>query len=893
MSKPIEDFLKCDICKNYFDLNSHRPLIAKCGHTFCKHCILSNKGEENNNSCPIDKQEYVLSIESCINNLKLEDIVKNVFNLEEQKTISQKQIIYVKPDIKRNRSPSLKHNNIDNNGNYVNKAKFRSSTSNKYSSDFFSKKDNIGKLNMKKINIDNDENKNDDIDDSIETIPLNEDKSVMNISFKDEWTAILGKNLLEKKLSKGEKELFNNNNVEDTLDKISKIDDEFIPSSIANLIPNSTNKNNINNIHNNNPINNNAYKIQHIKKITKNINIEPNILKYATNTYNSKNRNVIVNKGNSSMDKQSSNKNNNSNVLNNNNINNNNKISNNTSNYNNNNIVNSSITPRKDENDSNPLLQTYNKIKSQPYHKTVITNKSLQSRFNMSKNDDSRKETEENIHNNRSLANNEDEIKKRERLLEMNINDKIDENIKIKNSNEKNFQIIISASNEKKNLIHQIPIDLSRNSDEKNIISKSYAENENKNNIGKLNKISIIDSQRRKNSDYNSETKFSLNTISTGKLQKSSREFNLYNIQKSNTQSVSNLSTPTNNFSNTNSNSNIINYSENHKKIPKGNNLIIQNFENSTINNTLDNSTIMKNFSHNEISLKLKNELLNLLGSDGTQSSIKRIEETGKYKKFSNYIEKALSNQKFKSDQQIIKLKLYPNNDFFIGYLDTQTEDPLNGILYSNNGDYYEGEFLKGKKEGYGIIIYKNGTRYEGIFKNNKHNGYGKLIQLDGEVFIGDWKEGKINGKGVRYHSNGDRYIGSYVNNIRNGQGHYIFSNGDAYEGNWTNGKANGKGKFTFKNGNIYEGEFKDNIICGKGKFTMKNGDVYSGNFKNGLINGKGTLKTEKGEKYSGYFLNGKKHGMGKLVDKDGNEVANGYWNMDVFVGKKNINEYM
>ena len=32
---------------------------------------------------------------------------------------------------------------------------------------------------------------------------------------------------------------------------------------------------------------------------------------------------------------------------------------------------------------------------------------------------------------------------------------------------------------------------------------------------------------------------------------------------------------------------------------------------------------------------------------------------------------------------------------------------------------------------------------------------------------------------------------------------------------------------------------------------------------------------------------------MGKLVDKDNNEIANGYWNMDNFVGKKNINEYM
>ena len=863
MSKPIEDFLKCDICKNYFDLNSHRPLIAKCGHTFCKHCILSNKGEENNNSCPIDKQQSVLSIESCINNLKLEEIVKNVFNIEEQKIIPQKQIIYVKPDIKRNRSPSLKHNNNiqeenKNNNNNVNKEKFRSSTSNKYSSDFFSHKENIiGKLNMKKINVEDNVDDNNDLNESIETIPLNEDKSVMNISFKDEWTTILGKNLLERKLSKGEKEFFN---VEDTLDKISKIDDEFLTSSIANLIPASIN--NKNNFNNTNAIKN-AYRIEQLKKMSKNINIEPNVVKYATNTYNSKNKIALVNKVNTSLEKKSIK----NNIINN---------------------TNKNITPRKEEEnekgknnnnkENNVLLETYNKISSQPYHKTVISNKSGQSRFNMSKTEDSRKETEEN--NNRSHGNNEEELKKREKILEGNYKE-------TNNPNEKNYEIIITSSNEKKNIIQEIPIDMKKNNtEEKNIISKSYAENED---YGKQNKISITDSQRRKNSDFN-ENKFSLNTIATGKLQKSSREFNLYSYQKgNNTQSVSNLSTPTNNFSKTNSNSNI----NNSEKIPKTNNLIIQNFDNS-INNTLDNSTIiMKNFSKNEISFKLKNELLKLLGSDGSQSSIKRIEESQKYKKFSNYLEKALSNPKLKNEQQTIKLKLYPNNDFFIGNFDSQNEEPLNGILYSNNGDYYEGEFLKGKKEGYGIIIYKNGTRYEGIFKNNKHNGYGKLIQLDGEIFIGDWKEGKINGKGVRYHSNGDRYIGSYVNNIRNGEGHYIFSNGDSYEGNWTNGKANGKGKFTFKNGNVYEGDFKDNIICGKGKFTMNNGDVYSGNFKNGLINGKGTLITEKGDKYNGYFLNGKKHGMGKLVDKDGNEIANGYWNMDNFVGKKNINEYM
>ena len=94
MSKSINDILKCDICKNNFDLNSHHPLITKWGHTFCKHCILSNKREENNNSCPIDNQLYVLSIESCINNLKLEEIIKNYFNLEEKKINSKTNNLY-------------------------------------------------------------------------------------------------------------------------------------------------------------------------------------------------------------------------------------------------------------------------------------------------------------------------------------------------------------------------------------------------------------------------------------------------------------------------------------------------------------------------------------------------------------------------------------------------------------------------------------------------------------------------------------------------------------------------------------------------------------------------------------------------------------------------------
>ena len=36
-----------------------------------------------------------------------------------------------------------------------------------------------------------------------------------------------------------------------------------------------------------------------------------------------------------------------------------------------------------------------------------------------------------------------------------------------------------------------------------------------------------------------------------------------------------------------------------------------------------------------------------------------------------------------------------------------------------DNGDRYEGKFVKDSKEGYGVCHYHNGERYEGEFKEN------------------------------------------------------------------------------------------------------------------------------------------------------------------------------
>ncbi len=161
----LKSILTCDLCNKNFDLNSHKPLIAKCGHSFCKFCILSNNNDNNNNACPVDNINYVLSIESCIPNLKIEEIIKKIFNKENK--INQKQIIYIKPEVKRNRSPSIKRNYINrnnnnnivifnrnnfdknnkfnnNNNNNNNNVRIRSSTSNKYKENFrFTNKTNL------------------------------------------------------------------------------------------------------------------------------------------------------------------------------------------------------------------------------------------------------------------------------------------------------------------------------------------------------------------------------------------------------------------------------------------------------------------------------------------------------------------------------------------------------------------------------------------------------------------------------------------------------------------------------------------------------------------------------------------------------------------------------
>ena len=122
-----------------------------------------------------------------------------------------------------------------------------------------------------------------------------------------------------------------------------------------------------------------------------------------------------------------------------------------------------------------------------------------------------------------------------------------------------------------------------------------------------------------------------------------------------------------------------------------------------------------------------------------------------KYTKFDVYYEKFLNSQFLLNitEDEIKNLKFIflRGGDFFIGFLENNSSAafpvPKRDILYSINGDYYEGNFFNGKKEGSGIIIYKNRTIYEGALKHNRHHGFEKLTQLDGKYLLGSGKKKK------------------------------------------------------------------------------------------------------------------------------------------------------
>ena len=70
------------------------------------------------------------------------------------------------------------------------------------------------------------------------------------------------------------------------------------------------------------------------------------------------------------------------------------------------------------------------------------------------------------------------------------------------------------------------------------------------------------------------------------------------------------------------------------------------------------------------------------------------------------------------------------------------------GLLTYENGNTYEGEFVKNRREGYGSFSWVNGKKFEGHWKNGKQHGRGTCYR-NGK----NWKVQFDNGKRVELFS--------------------------------------------------------------------------------------------------------------------------------------------
>ena len=73
--------------------------------------------------------------------------------------------------------------------------------------------------------------------------------------------------------------------------------------------------------------------------------------------------------------------------------------------------------------------------------------------------------------------------------------------------------------------------------------------------------------------------------------------------------------------------------------------------------------------------------------------------------------------------------------------------------------------------------------------KNEWEDGIGIMETEDGYQYIGEWTDGIKDGKGSYTWPNGENYIGEWKRGEEHGQGTMTYRAGETYSGNWINGK--------------------------------------------------------------------------------------------------------
>lgn len=105
------------------------------------------------------------------------------------------------------------------------------------------------------------------------------------------------------------------------------------------------------------------------------------------------------------------------------------------------------------------------------------------------------------------------------------------------------------------------------------------------------------------------------------------------------------------------------------------------------------------------------------------------------------------------------------------------------------NGDIFEGEFVKGLKEGKGLMKGHDGSKMKGFWKENKIYKNCEYIYSDGTIFVGEFKNDKKEGYGVQTWTDGRKYEGTWKNSKMHGVGYFTNQNKEKKKGEWVDGK--------------------------------------------------------------------------------------------------------
>ena len=120
----------------------------------------------------------------------------------------------------------------------------------------------------------------------------------------------------------------------------------------------------------------------------------------------------------------------------------------------------------------------------------------------------------------------------------------------------------------------------------------------------------------------------------------------------------------------------------------------------------------------------------------------------------------------------------------------------------------------------------------------------------NGDYYVGEWKKGKPNGHGIMTYADKSEYDGNWSRGVREGEGRIEYSNGIIYSGIWSNDTIVGDGyvkiaekTFTGKfspefntSGNLngfspIEGQLSTGEIIWRGNWSAPN--VFSGTIEN------------------------------------------------------------